>query len=271
MIVTSTLHNHCDMCDGRCSAEEMIEAAIAAGFTDFGLSCHSYAPFDLDYSIKDEAAYLNKLTGLRQEYAGRIRIAYGAEQDLFAPVRYKDAYDYIIGSVHYLQDASGVYHTIDGSLAELKRTLDSIYAGNPMALIADYYENVIRVAEEQRPDIIGHFDVIKKTNSGNAWFSEDDPAYRKLALSALRRTADSGAIFEVNTSPLFKKLDLDVYPSPFLLRELLSLGANVMINTDAHCTEQLLYGIEQTIELLRDIGFRQIMLWQDGRFIKREL
>ena len=271
MIVTSTLHNHCDMCDGRCSAEEMIEAAIAAGFTDFGLSCHSYAPFDLEYSIKDESAYLNKLAELRQKYAGRIRIAYGTEQDLFAPVRYKDAYDYIIGSVHYLKDASGAYHTIDGSLAELKRTLDEVYAGNALALIADYYENVIRVAEEQRPDIIGHFDVIKKTNSGSAWFREDDPAYRKLALDAIRKTAKSGAVFEVNTAPLFKKLSLDVYPSPFLLLELLSLDADVMINTDAHCTEQLLYGIDHAIRLLRDIGFRQIMLWQDGTFVKQKI
>lgn len=271
MIVTSTLHNHCDMCDGRCSAEEMIEAAITAGFTDFGLSCHSYAPFDLDYSIKDEAAYMNALAGLRQKFAGRIRIAYGAEQDLFAPVRFKDAYDYIIGSVHYLQDKNGNYHTIDGSLAELKLTLDDVFAGDPMALISAYYENVIHMAEEQRPDIIGHFDVIKKTNSGNTWFSEDDPAYRKLALDAIRTTAKSGAVFEVNTSPLFKKLELDVYPSPFLLQELLTLGAEVMINTDAHCTEQLLFGIDQTIELLRDIGFRQIMLWQNGRFVKRKL
>ena len=92
-----------------------------------------------------------------------------------------------------------------------------------------------------------------------------------MAIEAIRRTAKIGAVFEVNTSPLFKKLDLDVYPSPFLLKELLSLGANVMINTDAHCTEQLVYGVDQTIELLRDIGFRQIMLWSDGKFIKRDL
>ena len=44
MILTSTLHNHCDICDGRCSAEEMIEAAIAAGFTDFGLPAIAMLP-----------------------------------------------------------------------------------------------------------------------------------------------------------------------------------------------------------------------------------
>ncbi|MBO7667635.1 MAG: hypothetical protein J6T26_04150 [Firmicutes bacterium] len=45
----------------------------------------------------------------------------------------------------------------------------------------------------------------------------------------------------------------------------------MMINTDAHCTEQLLYGVDQTIGLLRDIGFRQIMVWRDGKFVKRKL
>ena len=271
MIISSTLHNHCDMCDGRSSAEEMIEAAIAAGFTDFGMSCHSYAPFDIDYSIKDEAAYLAALSGLRQEYEGRIRIAIGSEQDLFAPVQYPEAYDYIIGSVHYLKDGHGSYHAVDSNLVEMLGTLDEVYDGNAMAAIADYYENVVMVAKEQRPDIIGHFDVIKKTNGEGAWFSEDDPIYQKLALDAIRRTAKNGAVFEVNTTPLFKKLKIDVYPSPFLLRELLRLGADVMINTDAHCTQQITYGVDQTAELLKDIGFRRVLMWQKGGFVSKRL
>ena len=267
MILSSTLHNHCDLCDGRSSAEEMIEAAIAAGFTDFGLSCHSYAPFDLDYSIKDEAAYLDILKHLRQKYADRIRLVYGTEQDLFAPVKDRGAYDYIIGSVHYLKADAGRYYAIDGSLAEMLRAVKELFAGDPMAAVAAYYDNVVRMAEEQRPDIIGHFDVIKKTNGGSAWFDEEDPAYQELALKALRETAATGAVFEVNTAPLFKKLGVDIYPSPFLLKELLDLGAKVMINTDAHCTEQLIYGIDETAALLKEIGFQTIEQWQDGGFI----
>lgn len=271
MILTSTLHNHCDMCDGRSSAEEMIEAAIQAGFSDFGLSCHSYAPFDLACSIKDEAAYLRTLTELRQKYAGRIRVVFGTEQDLFAPARFQKDYDYIIGSAHYLRDKQGGYHAVDGSLTEIKRTLDEVFAGDALAMIAAYYANVTRMAREQQPGIIGHFDVIKKTNGREPWFSEEDPAYRRLAREALRQTAKSGAIFEVNTAPIFKKLGFEVYPSPFLLEDLLSIGAEVMINTDAHCTQQLLCGVEQAAQLLRDIGFRQVKMWRKGGFIDREL
>ena len=238
---------------------------------DRGGDRHSYAPFDIDYSIKDEAAYLAALRGLQQKYEGRIRIAIGSEQDLFASVQYPEAYDYIIGSVHYLKDDRGLYHAVDSNLADMRATLDEVYAGNAMAAISDYFENVVRVAEEQRPDIIGHFDVIKKTNGEGAWFSEDDPAYQKLALDAIKRTANSGAVFEVNTAPLFKKLKIDVYPSPFLLKELLHIGAEVMINTDAHCTEQIVYGVDQTAELLRDIGFRRVKMWQNGGFVNKSL
>ena len=238
MIVTSTLHNHCDMCDGRCSAEAMIEAAIAAGFSDFGLSCHSVAPFDIEYSLKDEAAYLQAMQELRTQYAGRIRLAVGTEQDLFAPARWRDKYDYIIGSVHYLRDKKGAYHAVDGSLSDMRRSLEEVYAGDPLAAIADYYAQVVQMARQQKPTVIGHFDLIKKTNGHSAWFDEADPAYRRLALDALGQVAASGAVFELNTAPLFKKLDIDLYPSPFLLR---------------------------------DIGFRHVMVWQDGGFVEQSL
>ena len=54
MKVISTLHNHSTLCDGKSTPEEMVEAAIALGFTDFGMSCHGYTPFDLPYSVKSE-------------------------------------------------------------------------------------------------------------------------------------------------------------------------------------------------------------------------
>ena len=44
--IRAGLHNHTTMCDGKNSAREMAEAAIAAGFTDFGFSGHGHSPFD---------------------------------------------------------------------------------------------------------------------------------------------------------------------------------------------------------------------------------
>ena len=91
--IRAGLHNHTTMCDGKNSAREMAEAAIAAGFTDFGFSGHGHTPFDLSYSLKDEAGYIREIRALQKEYAGRIRLYCGLEQDYFAPTQRREAYD----------------------------------------------------------------------------------------------------------------------------------------------------------------------------------
>ena len=116
MRLTSSTHNHTNLCDGRNTPDEMARAALEAGFTDFGFSGHSYAPFDLDYSVKSEQHYVQELRALQKAYAGCLRIAVGMEADWFAPVNDRAALDYIIGSVHYLRDeATGRYYAVDGA------------------------------------------------------------------------------------------------------------------------------------------------------------
>ena len=97
--VTASSHNHCTHCDGRATAREMAEAACKAGFSDFGFSCHS----DLFCARLDEEAYIRDIRALAREYAGRLRIALGVEQDLYKPVARREAFDYVLGSVHYVK------------------------------------------------------------------------------------------------------------------------------------------------------------------------
>ena len=66
MRLTSSTHNHTNLCDGRNTPDEMARAALEAGFTDFGFSGHSYAPFDLDYSVKSEQHYVQELRALQR-------------------------------------------------------------------------------------------------------------------------------------------------------------------------------------------------------------
>ena len=80
MILTGSLHNHSTWCDGKNTPREMIEAAIAAGFTDFGISGHTYVTPD-DFGVRDEEAYLKELRALQEEYRDRIRFWVGLEHD----------------------------------------------------------------------------------------------------------------------------------------------------------------------------------------------
>lgn len=272
MIVTSSLHNHSTLCDGRSTPEEMVRAAIRAGFTDFGMSGHSYAPFDPECSVRSEAEYITAVRALQKRYSGEIRVWCGIEQDHFAPVANRSAFDYIIGSVHYVQDKrTGGCITIDGSVQDMRRAVDTLFGGDALACAAEYYRLVTETAWQYRPDVIGHFDVITKNNRRGGFFDEADPAYRRAALDALTACAATGAVFEVNTGGMLKGYRTAPYPDVFLLEQLCAMDAPVMLSADCHDAEKLLYGLAETAALLRRIGFRKVVLWRDGRFVEETL
>ena len=152
MRLTSSTHNHTNLCDGRNTPDEMARAALEAGFTDFGFSGHSYAPFDLDYSVKSEQHYVQELRALQKAYAGCLRIAVGMEADWFAPVNDRAALDYIIGSVHYLRDeATGRYYAVDGAPEALDACVAQMFGGDALAMARAYYALVAENVRKYRP------------------------------------------------------------------------------------------------------------------------
>ena len=228
MRLTSSTHNHTNLCDGRNTPDEMARAALEAGFTDFGFSGHSYAPFDLDYSVKSEQHYVQELRALQKAYAGRLRIAVGMEADWFAPVNDRAALDYIIGSVHYLRDeATGRYYAVDGAPEALDACVTQMFGGDALAMARAYYALVTENVRKYRPEIIGHFDLVKKNNCGGHLFDEADPVYRTAALEALDACAATGAVFEVNTGGMFRGYCGEPYPSRFLLEALRECSCTV--------------------------------------------
>ena len=78
-MIRQNLHTHTTWDDGRNTAREMIEAAMAAGMTSVGISVHSPIPFDSSWSIPADAlpAYREEIHALAQAYAGRIRVYCG--------------------------------------------------------------------------------------------------------------------------------------------------------------------------------------------------
>ena len=272
MKITSTLHNHCTLCDGRSTPDEMVEAAIACGFTDFGMSCHGYTPFDLPYSVESEESYLRAMEELREKYRGRIRVWCGVEQEYFAPVADRSAYDYIIGSCHYVLDReTGGHIDIDGSDAEFARARDTLFGGDVYALAADYFKNVVDIAQTQRPDILGHFDLISKNNGDGRFFDEDSKRYRDTALEALCACADTGVVFEVNTGAIARGNRSVPYPPLFMLKQLKARGARLTLTADCHDARHLLTGLYEAAELLKTAGYRTVLMWEDGAFAEKPL
>ena len=265
-MLSSSTHNHTAWCDGKNTPEEMAEAAWKLGFTDLGFSGHTYVDF-ADFGIRDELAYAAMLRQLGEQFSGRMRIAAGMEHDWYYPVRHREAFDYIISSVHEIQSPeTGRRYIIDGPMSYAEACRDEAFGGDGLAMARCFYEITAENAERYRPDIIGHFDLLVKNNAGNRLFDEESRAYQQAALESLHRCLDTEAVFELNTGGIFRKYRSTPYPADFLLRELCRKRARLTINADAHETAALRFWFEEALELLETVGFGSVWVWENGCF-----
>ena len=230
------------------------------------VSGHTYVDF-ADFGIRDELAYAAMLRQLGEQFAGRLRVAVGLEHDWYYPVRHREAFDYIIGSVHEIQSPeTGRRYIIDGPASFAEACRDEAFGGDGLAMARRFYEITADNAEQYRPDIIGHFDLIVKNNADGRLFDESDRRYRQAALESLSRCLDTGAVFELNTGGIFRKYRSTPYPADFLLRELQQRKARMTVNADAHETAALRFWFSEALELLETVGFRSIWVWENGGF-----
>lgn len=265
-MINSTTHNHCNLCDGKNSMEEMILSAMQSNFTDFGMSCHGKCVFDSEYGVQDEKKYIYEVKRLKEIYKNQINITCGIEQDFYAPVKNRKEFDYIIGSVHYLKDFNGIFQAIDGDVETFENLIQSTFNGNAMAMVREFYRVTVENVMTYKPDIIGHFDLVTKNNKDNNLFNENSDEYKEIALKALRECIKADCIFEINTGAMARGYKNNPYPDVFLLEEIKRLGGKVTINSDCHDKNYLTYGFEQVENLLKKIGFKKVSLLIDGKF-----
>ena len=103
MIPKANYHTHTKYCDGKNTVAEMTKAAYEKGFTHLGFSGHGYTDFDQSYCMSKENIqnYLRDVAAVKAEYAGKMEVYAGVEQDCFS-TEPTDIYDYAIGSTHYV-------------------------------------------------------------------------------------------------------------------------------------------------------------------------
>jgi hypothetical protein len=167
--------------------------------------------------------------------------------------------------VHYVRDAkTGEYHTIDYLHEQFAHAVESLGI-RPM--IQMYYDDVARTAEEYKPDILGHIDLICKLNADNRYFDPESAWYRELSLAAAERIAKTGVIVEVNTGAISRRYKTEPYPAPFLLRALCRQGVPVTLSSDCHSVDALDCAFDTSLKLLADCGYRTIKQMQGGCFV----
>ena len=245
------LHTHTTFCDGNCTPEEMVTAAIDKGITTLGLLAHSYVDFDRDYSIHPERVceFRAEVDRLKEKYKGKIELLFGIEADYYATELYGDT-DYVIGSVHYLAFEDG-YRSIDMSEDEQRRIVEEKFGGDWYAMCEAYYALVSGIRERCSADIVGHFDIVTKFNEGDRLFNTDCERYRRAWKAAADKLIADGVCFEINTGAMSRKKRTAPYPAAEILEYLVSGGARLVLSSDAHIAEHLAYRFDDYSHYLR--------------------
>lgn len=261
MKLTSTVHTHSVFCDGQNTPAEMAAAAAAAGFATFGLSGHSYVAAEAFGLAPDKLArYRAEAARLRRGYAGRMEVLCGLEQDSESEPARRQDFDYLIGSVHAVRGPDGRPWVVDDTPARLAQGVADGFGGDAEALACAYCEQVADFALALRPEIVGHFDLVRKFNAGNRFFDENGPRFCAAAAAALDRVLGAGLVLEVNTGGISRGWRTDPYPSEFLLRRVLAAGGRVTVTDDAHTAAALGFGFDAALALLTRVGFAEV--WQ---------
>ena len=256
-MIKSTPHAHTTHVDGKSTAAQMVAEAVARGFDSIGFSEHGVQDFDFAYCLSEagERNYIAEIGRLQAEHAGQIAIYLGCERDAYSTAD-RTKYEYIIGSVHYL-DVGGEKVAVDGLWEQLLQTRREHFAGDGLSMAEAYFACLAGYIEGYRPEMIGHFDLIQKHNAGGALFDAAHRRYEAAAMAALERMANTDAIMEINTGGMARGYRDWPYPEVRWLRAWRALGGRVALSSDCHDATKLDFGYDAAREAALAAGYRE--------------
>lgn len=268
-------HCHTQFCDGASTAEEVVIAAIEAGFPALGLSSHAPVPFETCWTMpmnkRDE--YIAEVARLKEKYGDKIELYQGLEVDyidneqsvLSDHIQGFNS-DFLIGSVHFLSKAliDDERWTIDSCSEDFKLGLDSIYGGDIKRLVRDFTTQSAAMMETGGFDIVGHIDKIYQ--HGCEYFYVQEKWYQHEMISLLELAKEKDYIVEINTKH-HHVLDF-LFPHFDFFKELKRLNIAVQVNSDCHQKERqtAAYDVAYKALLAAGITEERVLLnghWQD--------
>lgn len=261
------LHTHCNFCDGKNTAEEMILSAIQKGFTLLGFSSHSMLPYTSDWHIPVEKHedYVKTIHSLKEKYKDKIEILCGFEVDYipgqsmpekshFLPL----VPDYIIGSVHYTSSVETGY-TVDDSTENVKKGLEEIYKNKGKELVCQYFDLQRQMIRKGDFEIWGHADLIRKRNGILKFFNEEDSWYKNELKETVKVAAKKGLVAEINTGAIARKAMDDVYPSKYFLELMYQEKIPVCVNSDSHDISSIDCAFDRAYTIARNAGYTELI------------
>ncbi len=257
-VIRSNPHTHTIFCDGKSTVQEMVDAAIQKGFVSLGFSGHAYQSFDESYPMRKQGM-IKYIAAVRKAQAqtDAIRIWLGIEADAYTHIN-KEDYDYVLGSAHYVKTAEG-FCAVDGPRDQVDECVQRDFANDGIAFASNYYGAFVDYIEKERPQIVGHLDLLRKYNAENRYFDESSRAYRKIQEDVCERIAKTGAVVEVNTGGWTRGYFPGFYPNDYGIWCLKELGVPLIVSSDCHDARFLDDHFSDAVCKLKEMGVRSVV------------
>jgi histidinol-phosphatase (PHP family) len=226
---------------------QYLDSACRQGIKEIGFS--EYDEFvnlvDVELFSKMQTTHRNDIDlklGLELDYIP------GKEKEIREIILQRQ-YDYVIGSVHYI-DGWGFEHP-DYQGGFLERDIDEIYI--------QYADILIKMVQSGCFDVVGHMDLVK------IW------GYRPRKRSSLyyfepvlRAIKQYNLAVEINSAGLRKKVG-ELYPAADLVNVMFSYDIPITFGSDAHHPDQIGEGLAEAYHSARQAGYRYLV-----RFTQRK-
>ncbi len=264
MIPYADYHMHTPLCGhAKGEPEEYVKQAVKMGLKEIGFSDHApmvHKPMPgITMSFEELPKYHGMIENVRGRYASQISVKIALESD-FLP-GYEDKtksiidsypYDYIIGSVHFIDD----WAFDDPATREYWKIHDvnEVYR--------KYYALLRQSAKTGFFQIIGHCDLPKKFGARPTIdLTEEIKATAKVF-------KETGVAVEINTAGLRKPIG-EMYPAPNCLKIYREAGVPLTFGSDAHEPQDVGKNFDQAVELAKSAGYKEYIIFKQKKIEKK--
>ena len=301
MLCDCHLHT-CFSGDSETPVRAQLDRAISLGMQAVCITDHHDwdAPDELgrksDRFLLDFPNYLPALREIREEYRGKIDMGIGVELGLQLHARedtenvmrlYGDAFDFIIGSIHFVDhydvyypqwfamDALDAMDAMDVSESRsderpdpaprripTREEAEAVTREKEAARYRHFFEVTLKRLESYDCfDSLGHLDFVVRYGPNRNRFY-DFKTYGDIISAILEVLIRKDKALEVNTGGFKYGLG---HPNPCedVLKRYRELGGRLLtVGSDAHVPGFIGYEFDRTAELLKEIGFKEYALYR---------
>jgi histidinol-phosphatase (PHP family) len=245
--------------DGRASIAAQCARAVEIGLDEIGFSEHKdFDPSDPVVAHFDYEEYVREIEAARREFGSALKIRAGVEvdyqrwfEDEIAVYLGSHAFDFVIGSVHYVDRAMVM-------TAEYNRSRDA------RAAYRDYFAAVRDSVNSGLFDIVGHLEYANRRGVA-AWGPYRADEYREELNALFDCMIERQTALEINTAGLHQNIGL-TYPTAETAALYAERGGSLLsIGSDAHHPDQLGHAYGTAARIALAAGLSSVSIWENRR------